>query len=156
MVSSKKGGSRRTRRKSKDAPAAVSQQAERHKRTRAAHSDEIKEDYVELIAQLIGETGEARTVDLAARLGVSHVTVTKTIARLQRDGLVQSAPYRSIFLTGQGSELAKRSSQRHALVVAFLRKLGVNDRDAESDAEGIEHHLSDATLAAMTRYMDRP
>jgi DtxR family manganese transport transcriptional regulator len=132
---------------------AAARQARRHTKTRQDHSSERAEDYAELIAQLIRETGEARTVDLAARLGVSHVTVTKTLVRLQRDGLVRSEPYRSIFLTDQGRALAQAAEDRHQLVVDFLRKLGVNPADAEADAEGIEHHLSDATMAAMRRFV---
>lgn len=134
--------------------SAAENQAKRHRRIRNDHSAEIAEDYVELIAQLIAQHGEARTVDIAARLGVSHVTVTKTIARLQREGLVRSEPYRSIFLTGDGEALALRSASRHALIVAFLRKLGVGEVDAETDAEGIEHHVSEATLEAIRRFME--
>jgi DtxR family transcriptional regulator, manganese transport regulator len=142
-------GRRRTARQD----AAAQTQAQRHSRIRSDHSREIAEDYVELIAQLIRGQGEARTVDLATRLGVSHVTVTKTIGRLQEIGLVRSEPYRAIFLTDKGEQLAQSSEQRHALVVAFLHKLGVNPTDADADAEGIEHHVSLATLDAMRRFL---
>lgn len=135
-------------------PAAASKAA-RHAKTRRDHSQEIAEDYVELISQLIRRYGEARTVELAGHLGVSHVTVTKTISRLQREGLVRTAPYRSIFLTESGEKLARWSEERHALVLAFLRRLGVNADDAERDAEGVEHHLSEATLSAMRRFLEQ-
>lgn len=138
----------------RSADAAVTQQALQHSRIRRDHRHETAEDYVEMISQLIRDHGEARTVELARRLGVSHVTVTKTIARLQRDGLVRSEPYRSIFLTNQGGELAKKSEQRHRLIVGFLRKLGVGATDAETDAEGIEHHVSEATIAAIRRFVE--
>jgi DtxR family manganese transport transcriptional regulator len=91
---------------------------------------------------------------MAKRLGVSHVTVTKTIARLQKAGFVRSEPYRSIFLTSVGDDLARRSEERHRLVVAFLRKLGVNAADAETDAEGIEHHVSEATMSAIRVFVE--
>lgn len=124
-------------------------------RVRRDHAAELAQDYVELIAKLIREHGEARTVEIARRLGVSHVTVTKTIGRLQRDGLVQTQPYRSIFLTERGATLAAECEARHGLLVRFLRKLGVNQRDAEHDAEGMEHHLSSATLTAIRRFVDQ-
>ncbi len=145
------GGS--PRRSSGKADSRAARQAERHSKTRRDHSSEIAEDYVELIAQLIREHGEARTVDIARRLGVSHVTVTRTIARLAREGLVRSEPYRAVFLTEAGCELAQRSEARHRLVVEFLRKLGVDEAAADIDAEGIEHHVSDATLAAIRRFV---
>lgn len=125
----------------------------RFQRTREDHSRENAEDYVELIEALIRETGEARAVDLAEKLGVTHVTVSKTVQRLQRDGLVTSQPYRSIFLTEEGREMAEASRARHAMVLKFLRALGVPDEVAEADAEGIEHHVSQETLAAMRRFV---
>ncbi|HRK20179.1 MAG TPA: manganese-binding transcriptional regulator MntR [Fimbriimonadaceae bacterium] len=126
----------------------------RFQRTRDDHSRENAEDYVELIDALIRETGEARAVDLAERLGVTHVTVSKTVQRLQREGLVTSQPYRSIFLTDEGRQMAEESQARHAMVLKFLRALGVPDEVAEADAEGIEHHVSQETLAAMRRFVD--
>lgn len=125
--------------------------AEDHSQTRREHANEIAEDYVEAIADLIAETGEARLVDLAARLGVTHVTVNRTIARLQSAGYVSTQPYRAIFLTDTGRELAVKCKARHVTVVDFLRSLGVPERVAERDAEGIEHHVSPETLSAFER-----
>ena len=128
-------------------PAAVPQ-AEDLQQTRRDHASEIAEDYAEAIADLVEATGEARVVDLAKRLGVTHVTVNRTIARLQRAGVVTSQPYRAIFLTDKGRRIAAASKQRHEVVVAFLRSLGVPERVARMDAEGMEHHVSPETLAA--------
>lgn len=122
-------------------------------RTREQHAHETAEDYVELIADLIVETGEARVIDLARRLRVTHVTVGRTIQRLQRDGYVTAAPYRSIFLTNAGRKLAEASRRRHEIVLTFLRSLGIPDAIARSDAEGIEHHVSKETLAAFQRHL---
>lgn len=126
-----------------------------HARTRLAHATELAEDYVELIAELIATQGEARVVDIAQRLGVTHVTVVRAVARLQRDGLVTSRPYRSIFLTDEGRDLALRVRRRHNLVLELLRSLGVPETAARADAEGIEHHVSALTLAAIERHLSR-
>ena len=123
------------------------------RRTREEHSHEIAQDYVEIIADLIAATGEARVIDLARRLGVTHVTVARTIQRLQRDGLVTSLPYRSIFLTGTGRKLSEESRSRHETVVDFLKSLGVPEVVAQSDAEGIEHHVSRETLKAFVKHL---
>jgi DtxR family manganese transport transcriptional regulator len=125
------------------------------RRTREEHSHEIAQDYVEIIAELIAATGEARVIDIARRLGVTHVTVARTIQRLQREGLVTSLPYRSIFLTASGSKLSKESRTRHEIVVEFLRSLGVPALVAQSDAEGIEHHVSAETLQAFVKHLRR-
>ena len=122
-------------------------------RRRQDHSQELAQDYVEMIAELIASTGEARLIDLARRLGVTHVTARNTLQRLQRRGLVTTQPYRSIFLTNEGRRLARESRDRHDTVVKFLRALGVPARVAELDAEGIEHHVSRETLAAFSRHL---
>jgi DtxR family transcriptional regulator, manganese transport regulator len=131
----------------------VARRAERFKRVRDAHHAEMAEDYVELIADLIDEKGEARLVDLAQRLGVTKPTVNSAIQRLQRDGFVSSERYRSIFLTEKGLHLAASSRERHRVVRDFLVALGVDAETADADAEGIEHHVSGATLRAFRRYM---
>lgn len=125
----------------------------RPRQTRQEHSQETAQDYVELIAELIANGGEARAVDLARHLGVTHVTVSRTVRRLQRDGYVTAQPYRAIFLTAAGQKLAKESRERHEVVVAFLRSIGVSEEVAQSDAEGIEHHVSGETLAAFRRHL---
>lgn len=107
-----------------------------------------------MIAELIEETGEARAVDLAARFGVTSPTVNATIQRLQREGLVESRPYRSIFLTDAGRDLAGSCKARHQLVASFLQALGVGKQQADADAEGMEHHISEETLAIFARFLE--
>jgi len=126
-------------------------QAHWFKRLREAHQTETAEDYVELIADLIDVEGEARVTDLSKRFGVSHTTVNKIIARLNREGLVKSQPYKSLFLTEEGKKLAQKCKQRHIIVVDFLKSLGVSEKTAEIDAEGIEHHVSEETLTAFQK-----
>jgi DtxR family manganese transport transcriptional regulator len=126
--------------------------SESHRKTRLARAEELAEDYVEVIDGLIAAHGEARVVAIAERLGVTHVTVTRTIARLQKQGLVQSERYRSIFLSEAGRRLAARVRRRHALVLSFLEAIGVDRATAQVDAEGIEHYVSEATLRAFKRF----
>src|ERR1017187_4797429 len=112
--------------------------AETFRRSRRDRASETAQDYVEAIADLTVAVGEARVVDLARRLGVTHVTVNRTLARLQQAGFVNTKPYRAIFLTDAGRKLAEESKQRHETVVAFLESLGISKKAAELDAEGIE------------------
>ena len=137
---------------SQKASGEYKRQAEYLSQTRREHASEIAEDYVEAIADLVAEVGEARVVDLAKRLGVTHVTVNRTVARLQIAGLVTAQPYRAIFLTDKGRKLATACKSRHETMVAFLTGLGIPERVAEMDAEGIEHHVSPETLAAFKRH----
>jgi DtxR family manganese transport transcriptional regulator len=130
-------------------------EAARHASARTARAAALAEDYVEIIADLLERDGEARPTDIARRLGVTHATAIKTIGRLKRDGLAHSRPYRAVFLTEAGQELARRVRARHQTVVAFLAAIGVPAEVAQADAEGIEHHVSDATLLAFERFLAR-
>ena len=128
-------------------------QASHFKRARQARETEIIEDYVELVADLIDEQGEARAVDIARRLGVTGATVNKMISRLKQMALVNAEPYRSIFLTKEGRHMAEASRARHHIVVALLRAVGVDEATAWADAEGMEHRCSPETLAAFSEFV---
>jgi len=130
-------------------------QARRFVKARAARSATLAEDYVELIADLHAAHGEARATEVAKRLGVAHPTALKGLARLKREGYVTSRPYRGVFLTEAGAALAERSRARHRLIVDTLCAIGVPAEAAEADAEGMEHHASEATLAAFARFLLR-
>jgi len=145
----------RSTRKPPPAARRATQPAETFRRSRRDRAAETAQDYVEAIADLSAALGEARVVDLARRLGVTHVTVNRTLARLQKIGFVNTKPYRAIFLTEAGHKLAAECKQRHETVTAFLRSLGVPEKVAELDAEGIEHHVSPETLAAFERLLKK-
>ena len=129
--------------------------ARRFGRAREGRAASMLEDMTELIADLYAATGEARMTDIASHLGVAHPTASKTIARLKREGLVVSKPYRGVFLTPAGQAMAERSRQRHRLVVDLLIAVGAPPEAAEADAEGIEHYVSQATLEAFDAYLKK-
>lgn len=126
--------------------------ARQYEHVRKAHETELIEDYIELICELIDREGEARAVDVARRMGVRQATVSKMLRRLAENDLIRTAPYRAIFLTRAGRDMAEHSRARHSIVLDFLRNLGVTDATARLDAEGIEHHVSAETLEAMRRF----
>ena len=126
-----------------------------HERTRRDHATELTQDYVEAIAELILQTGECRLRDLAKRFAVSHVTVNRAVARMKRDGYVDTEPYAPVTLTNKGKSLAEFSERRHRIVFEFLRAIGVSERTAAIDSEGIEHHVSDETLQLMEQFSQK-
>ena len=135
-------------------PSNSARRAAAFRHTRDQRAREVGEDYVEMIGDLIAEYGEARLTDLARHMGVAAPTAAKVVARLQAEGLVQNRPYRALFLTAEGEALADKSRVRHAVVKDFLVALGVEAAVAERDSEGMEHHVSDETLAAMQRFSE--
>lgn len=122
-------------------------------RTREAHQSELAEDYVEVMLELIEEHGGAHLVEIAKKLGVAHPTASKTLKKLEREGLVEILPYRSITLTTKGKSLALSCRRRHEIVLDFLLALGVDKATAENDSEGIEHHVSPKTLKLMEQFI---
>lgn len=129
----------------------IEEHVEGFRQVREAHRRELIDDYVELISDLILKFGEARQVDMAARLGVSQPTVAKMLKRLVTVGLVEQVPYRGVFLTPEGKKVAEESRQRHFIVENFLLSLGISAETARRDAEGIEHHVSEETLTVFQR-----
>jgi len=119
------------------------------------HSSEKAEDYVEAVAEILAGKDACRVVDLAAFFGVSHVTVSRIVARLVGEGLLETEPYRPIRLTAKGKRLAVASRKRHEIVHAFLIAIGVDEATAAHDAEGIEHHVSPKTLKCLQKATTR-
>lgn len=119
---------------------------------REARRHELVDDYIELIADLIEEYGEARQVDLALRLGVTQPTVAKMLKKLVAFSLIQHRRYRGILLTEQGKRLANKNHVRHNIVKMFLMTLGVSEKIAHRDAEGIEHYVSSETLLVFSQF----
>ena len=130
----------------------VEEHVEGFRQVREAHRRELIDDYVELISDLIREVGEARQVDMAARLGVSQPTVAKMLKRLATVGLIEQIPWRGVFLTPEGERLAQESRERHQIVESFLLVLGVSPEIARRDAEGMEHHVSEETLECFRHF----
>ena len=133
--------------------AGLADSSHPHRRTRRDHATETAEDYVEAMAEILREKGTCRIVDLARHFGVSHVTVTRIVARLQDEELVQTEAYRPVELTAKGRRLAKRSRERHETVYQFLLAIGVDEKTAATDAEGIEHHVSPQTLERFSEFL---
>jgi len=133
--------------------AKKSQRSDALTRTRSQHANETAEDYVEAVYDVLAQKDQCRVNDLAKFFAVSHVTVSRTVGRLQNEGLMETAPYQPITLTKKGTTLAVRMKKRHELVMNFLLALGVDEKTAEIDSEGIEHHVSPQTLTAMEKFI---
>ena len=117
------------------------------------------EDYLEKIEQLISRKGYARVVDIAAELKISQASVTAMVQKLDAEGFVKYEKYRGMVLTSSGLEVARRIAHRHQLLTEFLRVIGVGDEKIiYDDVEGMEHHISPETFAAieaLTRYLEK-
>lgn len=120
--------------------------------TRNHHSVEIAEDYVEIVFDLINQKGEARTCDIADHLGVSHVTAVRTIDRLKQKGYLVTEQHQPVTLSKKGLQLAMSSKEKHHFLLQYLMALGISEKAAAIDVEGMEHHISQETLDAFRRH----
>ena len=107
------------------------------------------EDYLERILELINTKGYARVVDIAQALRISQASVTNMIQRLDTEGLLHYEKYRGLVLTTAGETLAKNITRRHQLLTDFFKLLGLDEQTIYHDVEGMEHHISPATLRAI-------
>jgi Mn-dependent DtxR family transcriptional regulator len=107
------------------------------------------EDYLEQILELINTKGYARVVDIAQRLSISQASVSSMVQKLDSDGLLKYEKYRGLVLTTAGEALARNITHRHQVLADFLKLLGLDDSTIYHDVEGMEHHVSPATVHAI-------
>ena len=112
------------------------------------------EDYLEVVYELIQKKGYARSSDIAEQLDVKSASVTSMLQKLHGMGLIVYERYRGLTLTSSGERLARSIQQKHLTILKFLRILGVEEKIAKSDAEGIEHHVHKNTIARIRHFVD--
>ena len=121
-------------------------------------ASESAEDYLERIYELIEDKGYARVVDIAHSLRIRQASVTRMVQRLDEDGFVRYERYRGLVLTPRGKGVARAIRRRHRVLEQFFRLLQVDETIAQRDLEGIEHHLSHASvqrIEALVQFLKR-
>jgi Mn-dependent DtxR family transcriptional regulator len=127
--------------------------AHAHKPTPRAQTPR-KEDYIEVIYELIREKGYAKPVDIAKNLHVTPPTVTGMLNKLREEQFIVHEKYGGIVLTEKGSSMADAIRQRHGLLVNFLRLLGADETRAQKDTEGLEHYIDTQTLGLLAKLVE--
>lgn len=112
------------------------------------------DDYLEQILTLIEEKGYARPVDVSQRLGISQASVTNMLRKMDGEGLVKHEKYRGTILTDKGRTIANAIITRHKALTEFLRLFNIDEDTIYADVEGMEHHVSKATLSVITALID--
>jgi Mn-dependent DtxR family transcriptional regulator len=112
------------------------------------------EDYLETIYHLVHDKGYASTVEIAESLQVKPPTVSIMLQRLDSRGYLVHEPYRGMKLTDKGEKVAKSVIARHEVISELLRMLGVEEKVAYEDTEGIEHHVQPVTMYAIEGLVD--
>lgn len=112
------------------------------------------EDYLEAIVMLGGtSTLPVRSVDIAAKLGVSKASVSKAVASLKASGMLNQPFYGDITLTEEGYEYGQAVLERHTMLTKFLvEAIGLDQEDAEEEACQMEHAISDESFEKWLAY----
>ena len=116
---------------------------------------ESGEMYLETILILTESSSHVRSIDVCEYMGFSKPSVSRAIGLLKNGGYVNVDSDGYLTLTPDGLEAAKKVYERHGLLTDFLISLGVSHEIASADACKIEHVLSDETVEAIKRYVNK-
>lgn len=115
------------------------------------------EDYLEAIVMLGGsQTQSVRSVDIAAKMGVSKASVSKAVTSLKNSGMLEQPYYGDITLTDDGYAYGCAVLKRHEMLTRFLtEKVGLSKQVAEEEACQMEHAISDESLQKWLAYFEK-
>lgn len=114
---------------------------------------ESAEDYLESILVLSQKGGGVRSVDIAARLGVSKPSVSHAMKLLREDGYIAMDRYGTVTLLEKGAEIANRIYERHTILTKMLEGLGVPSDIARADACKMEHDISPESFEKIKQHL---
>ena len=116
-------------------------------------SSATREDYLEIISELVALKGYATTLDISRYMNVSPPSVTKMLQKLDEKGYLEYEKYHGINLTEKGRQTANTIRQKHGILIDFFEILGVGNDIANQDIEGIEHHLNPKTIKKLRKFL---
>ena len=116
-------------------------------------SSATREDYLEIISELVDLKGYATTLDISRYMNVSPPSVTGMLQKLDENGYLEWEKYHGINLTEKGKQTANMIRQKHGLLLDFFEILGVGIDIANQDIEGIEHHLNPKTIKQLRKFI---
>ncbi len=115
---------------------------------------ESGEMYLETIYVLSKRNDRVRSLDVAEYMGFSKPSVSRAVNLLKKGEYLTSDSMGHLELTDLGLEIAQKIFDRHTTITEFLKKLGVSEENASSDACKMEHHISDETFEAIKKFID--
>lgn len=114
---------------------------------------ESGEMYLEAILVLSKQTGFVRSIDVSEYLGYSKPSVSRAMGILRSGGYITVDKDGAISMTESGREIAEKIYERHTLLTALLKRMGVSEETAAADACKLEHAISDESFQAIKRYV---
>ncbi len=115
------------------------------------------EEYLEGIYRLQEKSGVARTSEIVKLLQVAPGTVTNTVERLEKKGLVAHVPYKGVKLTEKGRKIAINVIRRHRLSERLLTDiLRVKWSEAHQIACKLEHSFTGDLVKKLEKALKHP
>lgn len=112
---------------------------------------ESGEMYLETILLLKKSKGAVRSIDIVNDLNYAKSSVSRGINILKSKGFITVAEDGAIEFTETGRERAQEIYERHKILTAFLKKLGVSEKTAEADACRMEHVISQESFEVIKK-----
>ena len=119
------------------------------------HIQESGEMYLESIYILINKNSTVRSLDIAEYMNFSKPSVSRAVGLLKKAEYINVDKDGFITLTDAGESLARKIYERHTVLTSFLVKIGVDEAVATDDACKIEHNISDASIEAIKRLVEK-
>jgi DtxR family Mn-dependent transcriptional regulator len=118
---------------------------------------EVVEEYLEGIYRLQEKSGVARTSDIVKALQVVPGTVTNTVERLEKEGMLRHEPYRGVRLTDRGRRIALDVIRRHRISERLLTDFVHIDWDkAHNAACRLEHGITTDVIKKLEKALGHP
>ena len=114
---------------------------------------ESGEDYLETILILKKRNGNVRSIDIAREMDLSKPSVSRAMGILKNKEFITVDEDGAIYLTEEGSKLAKKIYERHRVLTEALMYLGVDEKTAAEDACRIEHDISEKTFTKIKKHL---
>ncbi len=114
---------------------------------------ESGEMYLETILVLSKQKTNVRSIDIAEYMNYSKPSVSRAVSLLKKDDYIHVDENGFITLTESGLNVANKIYERHNVLSAVLKKLGVSEETASNDACSIEHVISDESFDAIKKHI---
>ena len=114
---------------------------------------ESREDYLEVIAELVEFKGYATTLDISRFMNVSPPSVTDMLQKLDKENYLKYKKYHGVTLTNKGKQVADTIRRKHSILLEFFEILNVGKNIANQDTEGLEHHLNNKTIRQLRKFI---
>lgn len=116
--------------------------------------NESLEMYLETIF-VLSKKNNVKSIDVANELNYARASVSRAIKLLIDKEYITLDSKKNITLTEAGKEIALRIYDRHITLTKMFESLGVSKSVAEDDACKIEHVISDESMLAIKKNIDK-